>query len=400
MKNKPLKSCVPFLARLAGAAPDIYFRCSNSEKTRIQMIGAVLIFTPMVSALIMAGVIARLVLRNLLWYPFGLLLWGGLVFFIDRLMLGSRQGRMAQAFRLVSALVFASFHMLLLGLWLFKPDIQRAIQADHLNAKMKGQKQFTLHRDALRREAKTLDSLIVAENQRLIEANENLKREADGTGGSFQRGIAGIYRRKEQLEQYSRARSLAAIGIYQRAIRKIEQEMQRLEEQEKAWLLQLPAAGASGPIEQLRVMHSLLFEEGAGHKLLLYILLFLCCCCFEGLPLIARYAYPLENYRLLEVAEEQLNAAFEELGRQARSGLQQEAVIAAFEKGRYEIQRHIAVEKLQETLLRIRQELDEKERFLEWLAAKKTQMQQHFPDYGRQVEYLVGQAMQNFEEVA
>lgn len=319
-KNKPSES--KFLWWCAGTHQQL-LKKYPTEHSKYSGLGGVILAT-FVLASLSGGYAMYTVFGN--WYiaiGFGLI-WGLIIFNFDRFLVSTMRkygvSKRTQLWMTLPRIALA----LLIGLTIARP-LEMKIFDKEINTKMQANlhKKMQLNDSMLALENKALTQNAVNERDRLTNRKmaiedtlQQLQRsyitEADGTGGSGQRGIENITRLKQDaynnaVQQYGPELSLLAIGIQQQD--SINQTAQAAME-EKRKIFEKTAAANMGFLERNKALSDLSAEESSvwWASMLISLLIIL----IETGPILAKLIMPVGPYDVALAKEELMKMASSE----------------------------------------------------------------------------------------
>lgn len=320
-ENKPA-SDHKFLWWCAGAHQKL-LKQFPSEHSKYSGLGGVLLAT-FVLATLSAGYAIHTVFDNWFWTIGFAIIWGVIIFNFDRFLVSTMRkygiSKRKQIWMAVPRIALA----LLIGVVIARP-LELKIFEKEINVKMTE----NLHKKIQRN-----DSLLAMENKPLLTAAEterqrllgrklaiedtlhNLQtsyvQEADGTGGSMQRGIENITRIKQEAWYQTKAhfepelQMLAASINFQNKV--INEAKAAMEEKRKQY--ELSAKANMGFLERNKALSDLSAEEGSVFwaNLLISLLIIL----IEIGPVLSKLIMPVGPYDIALAKEELLQMAAHE----------------------------------------------------------------------------------------
>ena len=229
--GSPLKAYQRFLFWAAGAGRDFLQDCVEAEKFKYECIGALICLTATLASVSMFMAVwltwAQDFRGPVLALPIALL-WGILIFTIDRFMVSSLRADAAWSFRLWQALPRLVLAVIIgviisrpIEIKIFETEIMKVIDSeiarnlDALGAQIEdvsasireaAEREFQVQNgtledevEGLRREQRTLTDDVAGLRAELTRWERAAEVEGDGTGGSGRRGEGDRYRQKRQL---------------------------------------------------------------------------------------------------------------------------------------------------------------------------------------------------------
>ncbi len=311
-----------FLWWCAGAHQNL-LKQFPSEFSKYSGLGGVLLAT-FVLATLSAGYAIHTVFDNWFWTISFALIWGVIIFNFDRFLVSTMRkygiSKQKQIWMALPRIALA----LLIGVVIARP-LKLKIFEKEINVKMTENlhKKIQLNDSMLAIENKALLTSAESERQRLLgrklaieDTLHNLQtsyvREADGTGGSMQRGIENITRLKQEAWQNAKIQfepeqQMLAVAINQQ--NKIMNEAKAaMEEKRKQY--EASATANMGFLERNKALSDLSAEEGSVFwaNLLISLLIIL----IEIGPVLSKLIMPVGPYDIALAKEELLQMAVHE----------------------------------------------------------------------------------------
>ena len=320
-KKKPVEKS-NFLWWCAGAHQKL-LRQFPSEHSKYSGLGAVLLAT-FVLATLSAGYAIYTVFGNWLWTIGFAIIWGLIIFNFDRFLVSTMRkygvSRRKQIMMAIPRLALA----LLIGVVIARP-LEMKIFDKEINVKMTENlhKKIQLNDSLLAMEYKNQLTTAESERQRLLgrklaieDTLHNLQtaylREADGTGGSMQRGIENITRLKQDAFNLARSRTAPELQELEQGMRSqdgiVASAKTAMEDKRKEF--EKTAIANMGFLERNKALADLSNEEASVFwaSLLISMLIIL----IEIGPVLSKLIMPLGPYDIALAKEELLNMANEE----------------------------------------------------------------------------------------
>jgi hypothetical protein len=294
-----------------------------SEHSKYSGLGAVLLAT-FVLATLSAGYAIYTVFGNWLWTIGFAVIWGLIIFNFDRFLVSTMRkygvSRRKQILMAIPRLVLA----LLIGVVIARP-LEMKIFEKEINVKMTENlhKKIQLNDSLLAMEYKNQLANAEIERQQLLgrklaieDTLHNLQtsylQEADGTGGSMQRGIESITRLKQDAFNLSRIQFAPELLSLEQNMRSkdsiIGNAKASMEDKRKRF--EVSAIANMGFLERNKALADLSAEESSVFwaSLLISMLIIL----IEIGPVLSKLMMPLGPYDIALAKEELLNMANEE----------------------------------------------------------------------------------------
>ena len=320
-KKKPVEKN-NFLWWCAGAHQKL-LRQFPSEHSKYSGLGAVLLAT-LVLATLSAGYAIYTVFGNWLWTIGFAIIWGLIIFNFDRFLVSTMRkygvSRRKQIMMAIPRLVLA----LLIGVVIARP-LEMKIFEKEINVKMTENlhKKIQLNDSLLAMEYKNQLANAETERQQLLgrklaieDTLHNLQtsylQEADGTGGSMQRGIENITRLKQDAYNLSRNQFAPELLSLEQNMRSKDSVIgtAKASMEDKRKRFETAAIANMGFLERNKALADLSAEEPSVFwaSLLISMLIIL----IEIGPVLSKLMMPLGPYDIALAKEELLNMANEE----------------------------------------------------------------------------------------
>jgi hypothetical protein len=201
-----MKKITEFFWICSGADRELLRRC-RTESSRYAGIGATIFFTGIFAAL--AGAYALFTVFDSVWAASVLgLLWGGMIFNLDRYIVSSmrKEGRPRREFllalpRIILAVIISIVIAKPLELKIFEKEIEPELilmeQQKYAEQEDKVKARFLPVQDSLKREIEGLKTEVMRQTEKRDALVRLAQEEADGTGGSKRRNLGPIYKVKK-----------------------------------------------------------------------------------------------------------------------------------------------------------------------------------------------------------
>jgi hypothetical protein len=320
-KKKPVETS-KFLWWCAGAHQKL-LKQFPSEHSKYSGLGAVLLAT-FVLATLSAGYAIYTVFGNWLWTIGFAIIWGLIIFNFDRFLVSTMRkygiSRRKQIMMAIPRIALA----LLIGVVIARP-LEMKIFDKEINVKMKENlhKKIQLNDSLLAMEYKNQLVNAETERQRLLgrklaieDTLHNLRtaylQEADGTGGSMQRGIENITRLKQDAFNLARNQFAPELSALEQNMKSQDSLMStaKASMEDKRKEFEKTAIANMGFLERNKALSDLSQQEASVFwaSLLISMLIIL----IEIGPVLSKLIMPLGPYDIALAKEELLNMANEE----------------------------------------------------------------------------------------
>lgn len=308
----------------AGVHRQIIRECPASESVKYAGIGLAVLFTGLLAALSGGYALYTAFDQPGLAAAFGLL-WGALIFNIDRLVVASMKKDGPPARQWLQALPRFLLSILLsvviakpLELRVFKPEIDAVLTEKHLKQQQRTGSMFDLNVAGIDKRI----AGIKAETDRLFDIREQLYQdyrcECDGTCGTGKRGRGSECERKEQKYRQADAEYQALKTENDQLIAQLRAESETVNGNKQTALTKLNAARSDGLLARLDASGQLPFLPGFFIMLLILMV--------EIAPVLSKLLTPRGVYdHAVRLAEERFSMEQEALHTQAQEKLKQQS---------------------------------------------------------------------------
>lgn len=307
-----MKSLKEFFWFCAGANISLLKRCPT-DASKYTGMGAAVFFTGVLASL-SGGYAFYTVFENPWWaMAFGLL-WGTIIFNLDRFIVSTMRKKKGGWFkelfiaspRILLAVMLAIVISKPLELRIFSKEIDRKLvvleEQIYQNEIQEIEKRYENQALALQNQVSTLKAEIAEKTDLRDELAEEARKEADGTGGSMRRNAGPIYQLKKADADQAQNELTALEGRNLPLINEKEQQYAELIEAKNAELESIkrnPWDGMAAQLEALRVLG----QENRGIYIANLFILFLFIM-LECTPIIVKLIAPRGPYdELLEIRE-------------------------------------------------------------------------------------------------
>lgn len=320
-KKKPVEKS-NFLWWCAGAHEKL-LKQFPSEHSKYSGLGAVLLAT-FVLATLSAGYAIYTVFGNWLWTIGFAIIWGLIIFNFDRFLVSTMRKYGVSRRKQIMMAIPRLFLALLIGVVIARP-LEMKIFEKEINVKMTENlhKKIQLNDSLLAMEYKNQLVNAATEKQQLLgrklaieDTLHNLQtsylQEADGTGGSMQRGIENITRLKQDAFNLSRTQFAPELLSLEQNMRSQDSIIgtAKASMEDKRKRFETAAIANMGFLERNKALADLSAQESSVFwaSLLISMLIIL----IEIGPVLSKLMMPLGPYDIALAKEELLNMANEE----------------------------------------------------------------------------------------
>lgn len=242
------------------------------------------------------------------WWPavLGGVFMGFFIVSFDRALIASMASGKISAFSVIFRLVLAT----LLGVFLAQPMILKFYEKDinreaQILIDLKNQERkvvlegtYAQNLDELKAQQNTLQSQIDAKEEVVRSAEQDLRAEMDGSGGTGKRGYAQISKQKERLLNVNRTEYTDLLSVNSAQIDKIQTRIDSVQANLAADFDDFKANNkASGTLIKVEALQSLLNKDETGTLKSRYYLLVLILALIELSALIAKLLFSMDSYK-------------------------------------------------------------------------------------------------------
>lgn len=281
----------------AGVSPEVIALCSPAEKNKYAQLGS-LVYIPLVTGMLAVLFASLYHTHNAFAIALVCLVWGGVVFVIERTLIASlRPGNFSAAvlFRVVLAFAMSMVISELLILFVFNKDVEAVIVQQH-TAQLE---QIRAQGDESIRQ---LNEQLSQAQARVQEAYDGLYNETAGISGSGHYGYGPAQRAAQNRMEWAQAQLDAANAEIPARIREAQDETERaLGEARRYQIL--------GLLDALATLHEMAHERRIVMIILLVAhILFLT---IELMPLVIKLNYKGSQYYTILDAKDRIHTEYE-----------------------------------------------------------------------------------------
>ena len=273
MKNKQ-QSKLSFFAIISGASKHYLKECTESCKSAFSYVGKVILFTSLLSGVLVSYTISTLAFQNIQFFPIVFAIWVPFIYLFDRLVIFAN-GKRVLWIRVGAILVFAVFHSFLFDTLTLSKDIEAKLSRNYNNEIQKihdaYDAKFTKHNDKI----DTLQKLNIKLNTSSRGYLDSLQTEGRNLGGSHQYGIGRVYEKLEGLKEEYKKLAEKDKKENDSLMLLVYAEKDTLKSQQKAEISALIKPKDEGLFKRIEMMHQIVFEEGNITTMTFFILYFL-----------------------------------------------------------------------------------------------------------------------------
>ncbi|MBK8493488.1 MAG: DUF4407 domain-containing protein [Saprospirales bacterium] len=352
---------------LSGLSADVLSKCTVATQRKAGLLGFVMAFVPAVNAFLMS-----LILHHVLHLHTGtaFLTFPLIVLFFycfERIIVNGKHSRTLVGVRMVSLLTTAVIFSTLFDIQLLKQDLKDAYLLESRQQASTVQKAYQPQMDEIQSTENNLLQRIQYLRDQKIAWQGMLQEEADGTGGSRQRGVDTIYKNLERIVAEKTRLAEAEIQQIEGSIRQIEGQKRHLQAQLQKELNAIPSFESTGLLTRVRLLHHLAFTKGENTVLLFYVCFFLLFGLVESLPMVGKYSLRFTDYYAIQEHEEGLTITNHQQEAQERLQFELERLITANRARRMTLQKDAKLKDQELTLQEIRELYLQEIELLEWL---------------------------------
>lgn len=293
-----------FLTRFAGFSNALLGRCTGITQSRATLLGAILLVVAFISstlACVSAHFIWGASLLNLM--PL-FAIWFLFIYLFDRGIFQTQRDGWMIATRVFMAFLLAGLHAYFIDLMVFSRDIDLALFDESKARTANIETKYQPGIDSAESQISKLNNRRILLHNNVSQWRNDLKKEADGTGGSHKRGIANVYAEKYKLfmqDSISTANELTSID--QRIIQ-LNQEKDSLSHAAQAEVMLEPdLKRQAGVAKRLSKAHEIVFAKGNWLMKVFYFIIFLLAMFIELLPAILKYSMDLSELHQMETRQ-------------------------------------------------------------------------------------------------
>lgn len=271
----------PFLFA-AGVDDASMSRCSSSESNKYKTLGG-LVYVPLATGIIAVIFASRYFTQNPLTVLFACLLWGGVVFTIERALISSLRPGMfnfAVVFRVLAAFAMSLIISELLIMFLFQDHISEHVAINVDNEIKEIHQDYDNKVAAKQDELKTYSDDLALQEQSLIE-------EIEGVSGSMRKGDGKVAAEKRNALERKKA-------LYEEEKQRVSDEVAMLKQQEEQAVKACEERRVAGLLGSLVGLHELARTSKTVWWVLIIAHVFFLT--IELMPLVIKLSYKGKQY--------------------------------------------------------------------------------------------------------
>ena len=287
-------------ARFLGIVPEYFAQCSKGTQQNLQQFGKALMFTVLVCGSILAASFCEFWLkRNYLYLPLVFIGSGLFYYLLDRAIILGDAGKYHMIYkrlRIVIALALGLFNSFLIDYYFFKSDIiaarENMITVQQTSLDEQCERQVKSKETEKQRTQAGIDQM----EGRLARDLDSLNAEADGTGGSHQKGISIYWQSKYRSYQADSVRISDNISGKRAAIKLLDSNIHVLKTELDLKKARVPASISEGINMSLQLLHQVIWTSGSFTNRLMSLLILIVSMLLELIPLITKGFYDISQY--------------------------------------------------------------------------------------------------------
>lgn len=281
----------PFLFA-AGVDSNTLNRCSSSEQNKYKILGS-MIYVPLVTGMVSIIFGCLYYTTNVLVIAAACLLWGGVVFCIERALISSLRPKtfnFAVCFRVVAAVAMSAIISELLIMFLFQDQISEY-------GNVKSDKEVEAIHEKYRDRIESLQEELKEYNDEIAKQESALIEEIQGVSGSMKRGDGKVAAEKRKALERKTA-------LYETEKRRIETEIADLKAEDALAKKSIDLRRKSGLMESVIGLHEMARTNRTVFWVLVIMHVFFLT--IELMPLVIKLSYRgSQYYDIQDVIENQ-----------------------------------------------------------------------------------------------
>jgi hypothetical protein len=292
------------LTSFAGFSNVLLGRCTGTTKSRAALLGAVLLIVAFISSTL-ACVSAHFIWGASLLTLLPLFaIWFFFIYLFDRGILQTQRDGWMIVTRICMAFLLAGLHAYFIDLMVFSRDIDLALFDENKTRSESIEKKYQPAIETINSKISELDSRQVLLHDNLSQWRNDLKKEADGTGGSFKRGVANIYAEKYKLFAQDSINAVMQLKEINSKIIWLNSQKDSLSHIAKDEITVSPnLREQAGVAKRLEKAHEIVFAKGNWLMRVFYFIIFFIAMFIELLPAILKYSIDLNELHQMENRE-------------------------------------------------------------------------------------------------
>ena len=343
-----------------------------------------MLLTAVVSSTMMAYAISKLCFESLAWYIPLFIVWFAFVYLFERIIISPKNIRKSAVLisRVIAAFAFAILHSIIMDTVFFKKDIDELIYRESQIEQNGMVENFDQRTATLRNSIAEVTSQIFEDNKSIERINLELALEANGNGGSRERGLGPIYENYQKNIAGPEIKRLESkIATDKNTLDRLNEELKNANHQLKTEIGEIPTQEDIGLLSYIKKMHIVVFKDGDFVSKLFYLLWLVIFIVIETLPLIGKLTIDTEFYYSLLEKDLQTQHTFQTsvLDKELQQRLNREILTSKNEELKYRIDENVKT--LTFELSQNLAEIEALQHYLQTLMKKEAELQSDFERY-------------------
>jgi len=379
MKEKKIN----ILQKVTGFSKNTIPLLEDAIRKKITLLGSIMIFTALISAIVMSYAISALCFNRIWMMPLIFIIWFIFVYFFERLIIaGSNiKGSSVLYYRIAAVICFAIIHSLIIDTLFFQKDINSSYNKD----KTEKQKIIEDKFDEKIQDRQNQISVLSNQNQKLFEKiyllKNKLTAEADGTDGTKKFGMGPIFELKQNLYQPEIKSIQDQIKHNNETTDKINKEIAEIKTEKNIKINKVPSSSDQGLLSNIRRLHQIEFINGDFISRSFGILWFLIFVFIESLPLIGKLTLDIDSYygtqNLVNDGRQQL--ATVEVQQNVQKSMA--SILLLAQNNKIEAKGKLLIEKMQISNNFFREQIIQNEQILESIISGEKKLNEKFENH-------------------
>jgi hypothetical protein len=198
--------------------------------------------------------------------------------------------------RISIAIVLGLFNSFLIDSFYFEDDIAAARNAEIKDKELHIRADFALMDSLLSSEKQNFLRLVSAEYSKLSAKRAELNVEADGSGGSRERGKGSVYNIKYKNYQVDSIEVAKKVAAYEKQMSNIDTQLAANNSLMNSQISDLEKETSFGINKNIQILHQVVFFEGNATNILMAIIILLISFILEIAPLLCKSLYDTSEY--------------------------------------------------------------------------------------------------------
>ncbi|MBK8516598.1 MAG: DUF4407 domain-containing protein [Saprospiraceae bacterium] len=289
------------ISLIIGLSPIVLSKLHPSIQQKLFSLSFLLIFVPVVSALLGTLSFSQVIDFNFLSGSAFFLGWFTTIYVIDRALIHLTGSDYAKFLRIAIGVLFGLLHGLLLDSFIFRDDINLILEQRQKTEIKNLEKQSAKENAKVRKDIKELQAQINDKENFVAERRREIFLEIDGQAASGLRDCGPVCIEKKRLLTQDSTAKYGEIALIREQIKQLQNTIEKTDSLTNTKISTIPNYREEvGLKTRLDIAHDILFTNGSLATRMIAIVLFFLAVIFEQLILIFKDYLGVKEYKEVE----------------------------------------------------------------------------------------------------